>query len=119
MCFEEAGEGSLRIDTLLELAGVSFPVRVSAGSSIPEQARFQLTTGKNKAIPLADFRLLFLFTFVDLGDAGRHSDGGVLSNLESGQALEDGSLSIPHPCPLPSSTQPNLPYVIVGYEAIP
>ena len=61
----------------------------------------------------------YRFTLVELGDAGRHSDGGVLSNSEFGQALEDGSLSIPHPCPLPGTTQPNLPYFIVGDDAFP
>ena len=56
---------------------------------------------------------------MDIGNAGRHSDGGVLSNSDFGQALEDGSFSIPSPCPLPSTTEPNLPYVIVGDEAFP
>ena len=56
---------------------------------------------------------------MDLGDAGRHSDGGVLSNSEFGLALEDGSLSFPGPCPLPGTTEPNLPYIIVGDAAFP
>ena len=38
---------------------------------------------------------------MDIGEAGRHSDGGVLSNSLFGQALEEGSLSIPEPSPLP------------------
>lgn len=29
----------------------------------------------------------YRFSLVDLDDAGQHSDGGVLSNLEFGQAL--------------------------------
>ena len=56
---------------------------------------------------------------MDLGDAGRHSDGGILSNSEFGCALENDSLSIPNPCSLPGTTQPNLPFVIVGDEAFP
>ena len=59
------------------------------------------------------------FTLVDIGDAGRHSDGGVLSNSAFGQALESGTLSIPDPCPLPGTNQPALPFVIVGDEAFP
>lgn len=35
------------------------------------------------------------------GNAGRHSDGGVLSNLDFGQALDNGLLSIPDDQPLP------------------
>ena len=56
---------------------------------------------------------------MDIGNAGRHSDGGVLSNSEFGQALQDGSLSLPSPCPLSGTTEPRLPYVIVGDEAFP
>ena len=36
----------------------------------------------------------YRFTVVDIGEAGRHSDGGVLANLKFGQALENGTLSI-------------------------
>jgi hypothetical protein len=63
----------------------------------------------------------YRFTLVDIGDNGRHSDGGVLTNSEFGQALENGTLSIPSDCPLPCKAQPNinLPYVIVGDEAFP
>ena len=53
------------------------------------------------------------------GEAGRHSDGGILANSEFGNALEDGSLNIPDPCPLPGTTQPSLPHVIVADEAFP
>ena len=49
LSFEEAGGGSLQVDTLLELTGISSPVRVSPGSSIPERARFRLTTGKERS----------------------------------------------------------------------
>ena len=59
------------------------------------------------------------FLLIDIGDAGRHSDGGILANSEFGNALEVGSLSIPEPCPLPGTTQPSLPYIIVGDEAFP
>ena len=57
------------------------------------------------------------FLLIDIGDAGRHSDGGILANSEFGNALEIGSLSIPELCPLPGTTQPSLPFVIVGDEA--
>ena len=54
---------------------------------------------------------------IDLGDVGRHSDGGVLAHSNFGQALEDNSLSFPAPCPLPGTTQ-LAPYVIVDIKVI-
>ena len=56
---------------------------------------------------------------MDIGDAGRHSDGGVLAHSEFGKALENNSLSFPEPRPLPGTTHPKLRYVIVGDEAFP
>ena len=45
-------------------------------------------------------KLLYcVYTYV--GDAGRHSDGGILSNCAFGQALEDGNLNMPEDLPLP------------------
>ena len=38
---------------------------------------------------------------VDIGDVGRHSDGGVFSNSLFGQALEEYTLCIPDALPLP------------------
>ena len=59
------------------------------------------------------------FILVDLGDAGRHSDGGVLSHSAFGKALETGSLPLPRPRPFPGTCQPDIPFVIVGDEAFP
>ena len=38
----------------------------------------------------------YWFTLVDVGDYGCHSDGGVLSHSNFGQAMESGSLSFPN-----------------------
>lgn len=38
---------------------------------------------------------------MDIGEVGRHSDGGVLSNSSFGQALEERSLSIPDASSVP------------------
>ena len=54
-----------------------------------------------------------------MGGAGRQSDGGTFSNSTFGQDLEGGYLSIPGPEPLPSTSSPDLLYVIVGDEAFP
>ena len=74
---------------------------------------------------------------MDIGEVGRHSDGGVLSYSAFGQALEENTLCIPAPAPLPGdkhseflchiftnifsfgTMQPSLPYVIIGDEAFP
>lgn len=44
------------------------------------------------------------------GDAGRHIDGGVLSNSGFGQNLENDDLHIP-----PSQPLPGFPYQVVMY----
>ena len=59
------------------------------------------------------------FIVVDVGDVGRHSDGGVLSNSAFGKALECGTLSIPSPRPLTGTNKPPLPFVFVGDEGFP
>ena len=59
------------------------------------------------------------FTFIDLGGVGRHSDGGIFSNSSFGKALEDGEMVLPNPSPLPGTTEPKLPFMIVGDEAFP
>ena len=63
--------------------------------------------------------IVFRFTLVDVGEAGRQSDGGVFSNSSLGQALESEQLSIPKASPLPHNIHQPLPYVIVGDEAFP
>ena len=56
-------------------------------------------------------------TFIDLGEVGRHSDGGIFSYCVFGKALEDGSMVLPDPSPLPETTAPLVPHVIVGDAA--
>ena len=60
----------------------------------------------------------YCFTLIDIGDAGRHSDGGVLSNSAFGQAMEVGKLSFPEPELIPGIASA-LPYVFVGEAAFP
>ena len=60
----------------------------------------------------------YCFTLVDIGDAGRHSDGGVFSNSELGKAMDAGELSLPEPCVLPGLASA-FPYMFVGDTAFP
>lgn len=59
------------------------------------------------------------FVLVDIGAYGRNSDGGVLAHSAFGKALSDGRLGIPQDMPLPYTTNPNMPFVMVGDEAFP
>ena len=60
----------------------------------------------------------YCFTLLDIGNYGRHSDGGVLSNSVFGQAMERGSLGLPDPDYI-GSQRILLPYYFVGDSAFP
>ena len=93
-------------------------------------------TGKNlfsDALHLtACWAQYFRFILVDIGEAGRHSDGGILSHSSFGQPIEAGMLSIPGASPFQvtnipmwntylftGTTVPSFQYVFVGDEAFP
>ena len=73
----------------------------------------------NSALITINFFGKFRFTLVDLGQAGRFSDSGVLSSSTFGKMMMNGSLHFPSPKPLPGTTNPALPFVMVGDEAFP
>ena len=52
----------------------------------------------------------YRFILLDIGEAGRHSDGGVLSHSVFGKALETNTLSIP-----PSSSLTGNYFVLLLY----
>ena len=60
----------------------------------------------------------YKFILIDVGGARRQSEG-TFSNSTFGQDLEGGYLSMPGPEPLPGTSSPDLPYVIVGNETFP
>ena len=74
--------------------------------------------GTHSIVLLAVCDAYYRFTLVDIGDAGRHSDGGVFSNSAFGQAIESESLAIPPPRTLPG-TSTVVPFVFIGDEAFP
>ena len=61
----------------------------------------------------------YRFILVDIGDAGRQSDGGVFADSDFGQAIENQTLYIPRSRPLPGTSATDLPYVFVGDEGFP
>ena len=56
------------------------------------------------------------FTLVDIGDAGRNSDGGIFSYSKIGEAVKNNSLNFPCEKSLPGF-QEECPYVMVADEA--
>jgi hypothetical protein len=69
--------------------------------------------GSHSIVLLAICDAYYRFILINIGNAGRHSDGGVLSNSTFCQATESGSLSIPPPRALPGTTI-KAPFVFVG-----
>ena len=66
------------------------------------------------AVVDADYK----FIYVDIGCNGRISDGGVFRECSLSKALEEKSLNIPAPSPLPGRSDP-IPYMMVADEAFP
>lgn len=62
----------------------------------------------------------YKFTFVQVGDFGRASDGGVYQNSFLGRGMEAKTLSLPADNPLPGSgAQGPMPYTMVADAAFP
>ena len=70
--------------------------------------------GTHSLVLLAVCDASYRFTMINVGDAGRHSDGVVLTNSHFSKALQEGSLHLPADCALQESAAPKVPYVFVG-----
>ena len=105
----------------------NFPNCVGAmdGKHIVIQAPFKSGSdfynykGSHSIVLLAVCDAHYRFLLVDIGDKGRHSDGGVLANSEFGKALLDRTLPFPTNRALPGTVHPQLPFTIVADEAFP
>lgn len=61
-----------------------------------------------------------IFLTIDVGDYGRNSDGRVFRRSSLGIALENSTLAIPEPRPLPGwENKGNFPHYFVADEAFP
>ena len=58
------------------------------------------------------------FVVVDIGAYGRQSDGNVFANSLFGKKLENLQLPLPAEEPRTATSEPQLPYVFVGDEAL-
>ena len=74
--------------------------------------------GSHSIVLMAVCDANYCFTLIDVGDAGRHSDGGVLSNSAFGQAMEKQQLSLPEDSLIEGIDSP-IPYFFVGDAAFP
>ena len=74
--------------------------------------------GTHSIVLMAVCNAHYCFTLVDIGDAGRHSDGGVFGNSVFGQAMEAGTLSLPAEERVNGITS-HIPYFFVGDAAFP
>ena len=75
--------------------------------------------GTHSIVLMAVCDAYYRFILIDIGDVGRHSDGGVFSNSTFGKAVIEGTLPLPPDSSLPGTSQPDVPYVIVGDAAFP
>ena len=75
--------------------------------------------GTHSIVLLAVCDAHYHFIMIDVGDAGHHSDSGVFSNSDFGQALLNDCLCLPQDRTLPGTTSPKVPYCFVGDEAFP
>ena len=94
--------------------GKHIVLRASANSG----SSFYNYIGTFSIVLLAVCDVRYCFTLLDIGNFGRHCDGGVLANSAFGQAMEQGSLSLPSPEPLAGQQSP-VPYFFVGDSAFP
>lgn len=60
----------------------------------------------------------YQFTFVDIGSNSKDADPTILKNISFWKAIESGRLELPPPKPLPQSGKPDVPYALVGNEAL-
>ena len=73
--------------------------------------------GSNSIVLMAVVNSDYEFTLVDIGEAGRQSDGGVFANGHVGYAMNNDFLGLPAPRRLSPGSNKHFPYVFTGDEA--
>ena len=74
--------------------------------------------GSHSIVLMAVVNANYQFSFVDIGDLGGQSDGGVFSSCNFGISFNNDTLNIPEPSNI-KDTNELFPYVLVGDEAFP
>ena len=88
-------------------------------SFVMAHSSFYINSGTHSIVLLACCDVIYLFTMIDIGSAGRNSDGGVYSHLQFGQALELNEIGLPAPDLLPNTTGTRCPYLFTADDAFP
>lgn len=60
-----------------------------------------------------------LFTWISVGDFGRNSDGRVINSCGFFHAVENNTMRLPDPQPLPNTVIPPFPYFFIGDQGFP
>ena len=74
-------------------------------------------SGPHSIVLMAICDAHYRIVIVDVGDSDHRRDGGVSLNSSFSKAMIDGTVPFPPDRPLPGTSEPNAPYVIVGDEA--
>ena len=75
--------------------------------------------GTHSIVLMAVANSEYQFTMVEIGEAGRQSDGGVFANGQIGYAMNNDLRQLPSPSMLSQHSRKELPYIFVGDEAFP
>ena len=75
--------------------------------------------GTHSIVLMAVVNSDYEFTIVDIGEAGRQSDGGVFANGHIGYAMNNDLLNLPPPRQISPNSNKRYPYVFTGDEAFP
>ena len=75
--------------------------------------------GSHSIVLMAVANSDYEFIMVDIGEAGRQSDGGVFANGHIGYAMNNDLLGLPAPRQISPSLEMHFPYVFTGDEAFP
>ena len=109
---------------VLVVFGISHTVGAIDGKHIMIQApvnagsQYYNYKGTHSIVLLAVCDYNYCFTLLDIGDYGRMSDGGVLSNSSFGNAMKTNSLALPNAETVPGIKSP-IPYFFVGDQVFP
>ncbi|XP_062602287.1 uncharacterized protein LOC134263958 [Saccostrea cucullata] len=94
--------------------GKHITIRNPVGSG----SRFYNYKGFYSIVLMAVVDADYNFIYIDIGCNGRISDGGIFARCSLHERLENSTMSLPPPKPLPGRRN-DTPYIIVGDEAFP
>ncbi|XP_062571585.1 uncharacterized protein LOC134233621 [Saccostrea cucullata] len=94
--------------------GKHITIRNPVGSG----SRFYNYKGFYSIVLMAVVDADYNFIYIDIGCNGRISDGGIFARCSLHERLENSTMSLPPPKPLPGRRN-DIPYIIVGDEAFP